>query len=165
MNLAGTMGNQKQQSEKEKEYMRSNTIQRISCAGMAAMLLILAGCESMTSPKDERSEGRALDDKHITSSVERSLETEPTYKFPEVSVTTFAGVVQLSGFVNSDGQRARAAEIAQNTDGVKQVVNGIALKPMLPATGQAPVQRIYADPNNPNAPASTDSNQNAMPPK
>ena len=126
---------------------------------MAAMLLILAGCE--TTPKDERSEGRALDDKHITSSVEKSLETEPTYKFPEVSVTTFAGIVQLSGFVNSDGQRDRAAEIAQNTEGVKQVVNGIALKPMLPATSRpAPVQRIYADPNNP-----TDSSQTATPPK
>ena len=144
--------------------MRCNTIQRISCAGMAAMLLIVTGCET-TNHKDERSAGRALDDKNITADVQKSLQTEPTFKFPEVSVTTFAGIVQLSGFVNSDVQRQRAQEIAQNTDGVKQVVNGIALKPMLPATGQAPVQRIYADPNNPNAPASTDSNQNAMPPK
>ncbi|HWC61287.1 MAG TPA: BON domain-containing protein [Verrucomicrobiae bacterium] len=144
--------------------MRSNTIQRISCASMAAVLLIVAGCQ--TAPKDERSEGRALDDKHITENVRKTLESEPTYKFSEVNVSTFAGVVQLSGFVNTDGEKQRAQEIAQNTDGVKQVVNGIALKPMMPATGRMnSSQKIYADPNNPSAPPSTDSDPALTPPK
>jgi hypothetical protein len=111
---------------------------------MAAMLLILTGCET-TNHKDERSAGRVLDDKNITADVQKSLQTEPTFKFPEVSVTTFAGIVQLSGFVNSDAQRQRAQEIAQNSEGVKEVVNGIALKPMLPATSRpASVQKIYS---------------------
>jgi hypothetical protein len=158
MNLADAMRNQKPQSEKEKDYMRSNTIQRISCAAMAAMLLILAGCES--TPKDERSEGRALDDKHITENVRKTLESEPTYKFSEVSVSTFAGVVQLSGFVNTEGEKQRAQDIAQNTDGVKQVSNGIALKPLMPTSRPNSAQRIYADPNNP---SSSDSNQLTAP--
>ncbi len=143
--------------------MRSNTIQKISCVGMAGMLLIMAGCK--TAPKDERSEGRALDDKHITENVKKSLETEPTFKFSEVTVSTFAGIVQLSGFVNSDGEKQRAEDIAENTGGVKQVVNGIALKPVMPATSRqssATSSTIYAEPNNPSTAKPADQ---ATPPK
>jgi len=130
--------------------MRNNTVQKLFCVSTAALLVAITGCQ--TKPKDERSEGRTLDDKHITENVEKSLTKEPTYKFGEVKVSTFAGIVQLSGFVNTDGEKGRAEEIAQNTDGVKEVVNGIALKPaMMPATGRkSSGSTIYAEPNNPN---------------
>jgi hypothetical protein len=141
--------------------MRSNTIRRISYVSMAALLLVITGCE--TTSKDERSEGRALDDKNITESVKKSLESEPTYKFSEVTVSTFAGIVQLSGFVNSDGEKQRAEDIAENTGGVRQVVNGIALKPVMPATSRpASSSLIYAEPNNPSTVKPSDQ---AAPPK
>lgn len=133
--------------------MRKNTIQKIFCASTAAMLVAMTGCE--TTPKDERSEGRTIDDKHITENVEKSLEREPTYKFSEVKVSTFAGIVQLSGFVNTDGEKSRAEDIAENTDGVKQVVNGIALKPEMPATGRNSQSRIYSEPGNASTPPSS----------
>jgi osmotically-inducible protein OsmY len=126
--------------------MRKNTIQKILGVGTAAMLIAMTGCE--TTPKDERTEGRTIDDKHITENVQKSLEREPTYKFTEVKVSTFAGIVQLSGFVNTDNEKSRAEDIAQNTDGVKQVVNGIALKPEMPPTGRNSESRIYSEPSN-----------------
>lgn len=125
-------------------------MQMLFCAGTAAIVVAMTGCQS--TPKDERTEGRAIDDKHITENVEKALEREPTYKFTEVKVKTFAGVVQLSGFVNTDSEKDRAAEIAQNTDGVSQVVNGIALKPEMPATGRNSQSRIYSEPTNATTP-------------
>jgi hypothetical protein len=126
--------------------MRINTIRMISGVSAAIMLLAVTGCETMNHRGgDERSEGRMVDDKDITASVQKGLDQDPVYKFNDVSVGTFAGVVQLSGFVNESAQRMRAQDIAQNTEGVSKVINGIALKPMLQPTGRAPVQRMYSD--------------------
>jgi hyperosmotically inducible protein len=138
-----------------------NTIQKILCATTAAMLVAITGCE--TSSKDNRSEGRTIDDKHITENVEKSLNSEPTYKFSEVKVSTFAGIVQLSGFVNTDGEKSRAEEVAQNIDGVKQVANGITLKPEMPATGRNGQSRVYSEPSNVTTPSSTSTNQSSSP--
>jgi hypothetical protein len=137
--------------------MQYKTMRWITGLGTAAMLLTITGCQS--TPKDERSEGRALDDKKITENIRKDLQTEPTYKFSEVDVSTFAGIVQLSGFVNTQGEKDRAEQIAQDERGVSQVVNGIALKPEMPATSRPnSTQRIYSDPANassPSAPATS----------
>src|SRR5689334_25440486 len=103
----------------------------ISSLGVAVAMLGLSGCESSGhKTSGERSEGRVTDDKHITQTIEKDLKNEPVYKFIDVDVKTFAGVVQLNGFVNSEDQKRRAEEIAQRTPGVAQVVNNLTLKPM-----------------------------------
>jgi len=108
------------------------------------------GCETWnrttsTSTAD-RSAGRVADDKKITMDVKSNLKAEPTYKFTDVDVKTFAGVVQLSGFVNSEDQKQRAQQLAQQVAGVTQVQNNIALKPQAntPTGGNA---KIYSSPN------------------
>ena len=119
--------------------------------GAGVVLISSAGCQTWGSKNDERSEGRALDDKHITAGVKEALETEPVYKFDGVDVQTFGGVVQLSGFVNTDVQKQRAAEVAQRISGVKEVINGLALKPLAPSltptgrTTDTAQPRIYSD--------------------
>jgi osmotically-inducible protein OsmY len=119
-------------------------VQRLA---VVATALTLLGCETTTT-HDQRSEGRILDDKQITENVEKELQREPVYKFDSVKVSTFGGVVQLSGFVNTDEQKNRAAEIAQRVSGVHEVSNGITLKPepMTPTgstnSGQS---RIYSE--------------------
>jgi hyperosmotically inducible periplasmic protein len=45
-----------------------------------------------------------------------------------VSVETFKGTVQLSGFVNSRDQKNRAGDLAKNVVAVKDVVNNITVK-------------------------------------
>jgi len=136
---------------------------------LAVLLTGVTGCETMNK-HDERSEGRLKDDKNITASVKSRLKDEPVYKFNDVNVNTFAGVVQLSGFVSSEDQARRAQEIAARTAGVHQVVNGLTLKQYSNApTGQtdgAGQSRIYAEPpsrpyQTPKA-ATQDNNQSSV---
>ena len=116
------------------------------------------GCQTNTG-KDERSAGRTADDKEISEKVRKSLEDEPVFKFGNVDVKTYAGNVQLSGFVNSEEQKQRAGQIAAQTPGVTQVHNDLALKPFTPApTGNtnAPQQNtIYSAPPQQNPPQGT----------
>jgi len=115
---------------------------------LAGLLLTTAGCS--TSSKDERSEGRSLDDKHLTERIQKSMDEDPVYKFGGVHVKAFAGEVQLSGFVNTDEQKRRADEIAQETSGATKVYDALALKPLAPSptgrTGPGTQSRIYSSP-------------------
>jgi len=119
--------------------------------GMGTLIVgaALAGCKTPTH--DERSEGRVKDDKNITSNVQKHLEADPTYKFQSVGVRTFAGVVELSGFVNNEEQRTRAETIARNTEGVELVANGITLKALnAEPTGRTNTEpRVYSQPQTP----------------
>jgi hypothetical protein len=115
-------------------------------ASMAVVVTLLAGCA--TTSKDERSEGRITDDQNITRNVQTALDQEPVYKFEGVNVKTFAGIVQLSGFVNVNEQRQRAQDIASRQEGVVKVVNSLALKPQMVPTGRVEQQpRIYSSPD------------------
>jgi hypothetical protein len=141
-----------------------NKINRmLAGVGAALALISLMGCDTTNSHggSDERSEGRAIDDKNITADIKKSMETEPSYKFNGIDVKTYAGVVQLSGFVDSDAQKMRAQKIAEHTDGVRQVMNGITLKPLMvePTSRANDDTRIYAEPQNPVIPDSNTTNQ------
>jgi len=111
--------------------------------GMSAMFA-LTGCEMMNHHGD-RTMGRRLDDSTVTSTVKHDLNREPVYKFGDVDVKTFDGVVQLSGFVDTNDQKQRAGEIAQHAEGVVQVVNNITLKPQ---GNLQPTGRPYDDHDN-----------------
>jgi hyperosmotically inducible protein len=94
----------------------------------AAAIAGFTGCKTYhTGASGDRSEGRMVDDKNITAQVKSDLEHEPVYKFDDVQVKTFNGIVQLSGFVHTEGQKRRAGEVAQSISGVTQVQNAIAL--------------------------------------
>ena len=119
------------------------------CFGLSALIMlsvVATGCK--TEVRDERSAGRIEDDKHINENVQNGLKTDPTYKFNDVSVSTFAGIVSLGGFVNTEDQRQRAVTVARTTSGVREVSNGISLKPQpmatAPTSRPGTEQRIYA---------------------
>jgi osmotically-inducible protein OsmY len=147
------------------------TNQSVLLAGVYVGIALVAatGCSSFRDTfarsKDERSTGRVVDDKKITKEVKTALNKEPVYKFNDVDVKTFAGTVELAGFVNTDDQKRRAEEIAKSQPGVTQVINGIALKPEAPAptgrTGAAEQPRIYAAP--PGTSGSTSTNNQVNP--
>lgn len=114
----------------------------------AALALVVTGCA--TQGDDNRTAGRVVDDNAITRDIASSLRSEPVYKFGDVDVKTYNGVVQLSGFVTTDEQKQRAAQIAQESPGVNQVVNALTLKPELSPTGRQeppPVRDITSDVN------------------
>ncbi len=118
------------------------------------------GCSSWSHDRhNERTVGRAIDDKNISAKVKADLAAAPVYKFGDVDVKTFNGIVQLSGFVNTDAQKNRAGEIAQHVEGVSQVVNNIVLKEGLPT----PTGRLDNNPNNyPNRDNLDRDNQNRL---
>lgn len=100
-------------------------------AGIAASVFV-TGCSSWGHKETDRTAGRKDDDNRITSQVKSQLNNEPVYKFADVDVRAFNGVVQLSGFVNTQDQKQRAGEVASSTPGVARVLNNIALKPESP---------------------------------
>ncbi len=102
------------------------------------------GCQTWTGHRtDERTAGQVTNDNRITSEVKSELAREPVFKFHDVDVKTFEGVVQLSGFVNTEEQKQRAGAVAQQTPGVARVVNNITLKP---SQGPTPTGRINQEP-------------------
>lgn len=105
-----------------------NLKKMILVGGMSAMFA-LTGCEMLNHHDGDRTAGRALDDKTVTATVQHDLNREPVYKFNGVDVKTYDGVVQLSGFVDTQEQKDRAGDIAKQAEGVTQVVNNISLKP------------------------------------
>jgi osmotically-inducible protein OsmY len=72
--------------------------------------------------------GRVVDDSVITGKVKAALVADPTTKAHQISVETFQGVVQLSGFVDTKEARSRATQVAQDVEGVKQVKNELELR-------------------------------------
>jgi osmotically-inducible protein OsmY len=72
--------------------------------------------------------GRVVDDSVITGKVKAALVADPTTKAHQITVETFKGVVQLSGFVDSSEARSRATQVAQQVEGVKNVKNDIELR-------------------------------------
>jgi hypothetical protein len=106
----------------------------------AVSVAALTGCQSWGNKGgSDRSEGRIVDDNRINAEVEHKLQNEPIYKFTEVDVKTFNGVVQLSGFATTEEQKTRAADLARSVSGVASVVNSIALKSqMMPTGGNQP---------------------------
>jgi hyperosmotically inducible protein len=127
--------------------MKSRQLGLTLCLGAALALTGLTACESMDH--GDRTAGRVKDDKTVNSRVKKALDDSAIYKFPDVRTQTYAGVVQLSGFVDSQEQRIQAVTIAQNIEGVHEVVNSLVLKPQetmstMTPTGN-PNSRRYID--------------------
>jgi osmotically-inducible protein OsmY len=93
--------------------------------GVAVLAVALAACAG--SPTKE-STGEIIDDTVLTTKVKSKLIGDKEVSALDVQVETFKGTVQLSGFVGSERERQRAAELARSVDGVKEVRNDLQLK-------------------------------------
>ncbi|RZA33912.1 MAG: BON domain-containing protein [Lysobacteraceae bacterium] len=102
-----------------------NVSYRIQLILLGVVLAILTACApSGTS----RGTGEYIDDATITTSVKTAFATDPTVKATEVQVETYKGTVQLSGFVDSPESAARAAQLAREVSGVKEVRNSMVVR-------------------------------------
>jgi hypothetical protein len=80
------------------------------------------------SSAKKESAGEYVDDSVITSKVKALVFEDASLKATEVNVTTYKGIVQLSGFVKSRADIDRAVKIAHGVNGVKSVKNDMILK-------------------------------------
>ncbi len=87
----------------------------------------LTGCTSPGS-RYKQSTGESIDDRGLSSAVKKALGNDTQFKYEDVNVVTFKGVVQLSGFVSIEGQKSRAGDLAKNVRGVNEIQNNITVK-------------------------------------
>jgi BON domain len=69
----------------------------------------------------------AIHDTVITAKVKEALQKDNATEHPDIHVTTSAAIVTLRGNVATREVAARAEQLAQNTNGVKQVNNQLTM--------------------------------------
>ena len=77
---------------------------------------------------DRQKVGKVIDDSVITAKVKAALMRERGIKSRDVHVETNQGRVLLSGFVDTEDQKQRAAAVAARVEGVKEVRDGINVR-------------------------------------
>lgn len=100
-------------------------INRSTLLVLGLVLSALVGCASTST---QSGTGEYFDDSVITSKVKAAIFNEPTLSSNQISVETFKGTVQLSGFVGSQAEIQKAGAIARDVKGVTSVKNDIRLK-------------------------------------
>lgn len=83
------------------------------------------GCAGSTT---QESTGNYIDDTVVTTKVKSALLNAKSIKSTEISVETYKGRVQLSGFVSSRADAQRAVEVARGIKGVRSVENDMRIK-------------------------------------
>ena len=89
------------------------------------LVTFLFGCAE-TSHRE--STGQLVDDSAITAKVKAQIFDDPMLKVFQISVESYKGVVQLSGFVDSKQAANKAAQIAKSVEGVESVKNSLVVK-------------------------------------
>ncbi|MFU8788008.1 MAG: BON domain-containing protein [Methylobacter sp.] len=100
-------------------------MKKFKLIGGLLLTLLIAGCAG--GPTHE-STGEYFDDSVLTTKVKTSILGDSRLKLLQISVETYKGVVQLSGFVDSAGAATRAVELARTVKGVKSVNNSLIVK-------------------------------------
>lgn len=102
---------------------------RIHLILLGVVLAVLSACAPSGT---HRGTGEYIDDAAITTRVKTAFAADPQVKATEVQVETFRGTVQLSGFVDSPDSAARAAQLAREVPGVKEVRNSMVIREQRP---------------------------------
>lgn len=92
---------------------------------MVALMSLFLGCASTSK---QEGTGEYVDDTVITTKVKTAILGDASLKSAEINVETFKGVVQLSGFVNSQADINKAVELTRSVKGVNSVKNNMRLK-------------------------------------
>jgi osmotically-inducible protein OsmY len=92
---------------------------------LVVLMVAFAACASTSK---QESTGEYVDDSVITTKVKSLLAADDFLKSFEISVETYKGTVQLSGFVDSQKAIDKAVEITRSVKGVKSVKNNLNVK-------------------------------------
>ncbi|HEX6321188.1 MAG TPA: BON domain-containing protein [Burkholderiales bacterium] len=100
-----------------------------TAAAVLAAALAFTQITACTATARDRSTGQVIDDSALTARVKASIAQEQGVNAAVVNVTTYRGVVQLSGFVESDEAKRRAGQAARDVEEVKEVRNDLVVAP------------------------------------
>lgn len=94
-----------------------------------ALAVVLGGpMVACSGSETSRSTGEYIDDTAVSNRVRAALIGDPDLNVFQIDVTTYQGVVQLSGFVDSTDAKARASRVAAGVEGVREVRNDLIVK-------------------------------------
>lgn len=93
----------------------------VSCV---LFMAVLVGCQSTTG----KTARQTMSDASISTAVQAKLTRDRLGNFPRIDVDTERGVVNLSGIVETEAQRAHAARLAQQVEGVVKVNNNLQIQ-------------------------------------
>jgi osmotically-inducible protein OsmY len=96
--------------------------------GCFMILMLIATLVACASTSQQSGTGEYVDDSVITTKVKTELAADDFLKSFEISVETYKGIVQLSGFVDSQKAVDKAGEVASGVKGVKSVKNNLNVK-------------------------------------
>ena len=96
--------------------------------GFLVALMMVAAVMACASTPEQSSTGEYIDDTVITTKVKTELANDNLLKSFQISVETRKGIVQLSGFVDSQYAVDQAGRIARGVEGVKSVRNNLVVK-------------------------------------
>jgi hyperosmotically inducible protein len=108
-----------------KEGHTTFNVHSVAVLLLAAMAVLAAACAA--TPTQE-STGGYVDDSTITAKVKSDLLQDNKVSSTAVNVQTYKGVVDLSGFVNSQPEITEAGVVARQVSGVKAVHNNLIVK-------------------------------------
>ena len=97
----------------------------VRCFVLAMIIVALVACASTSK---QESTGEYIDDSVITTKVKTLLAADDFLKSFQISVETYKGAVQLSGFVGSQSAVDKAVQITRSVSGVKSVKNSLIIK-------------------------------------
>jgi len=96
--------------------------------GFFMLLMLIATLVACASTSKQEGAGEYVDDSVITTKIKSLLAADNFLKSFQISVETYKGTVQLSGFVDSQKAVDKAGEIASGVKGVKSVKNNLNVK-------------------------------------
>jgi osmotically-inducible protein OsmY len=94
---------------------------------LVVLIMIAAFAACASTPKHEGT-GEYIDDSVITAKIKTQLASDDFLKSFQISVESRKGIVQMSGFVDSQKAVDKAGQIARGVEGVKSVRNDLIVK-------------------------------------
>src|SRR5437868_11996052 len=80
---------------------------------------------------------QTMSDASISTAVQAKLTSDHLSNFPRIDVDTERGVVNLSGVVETEAQRAQASRLAKQVEGVVRVNNNLQIQDRPPSGKQS----------------------------
>jgi osmotically-inducible protein OsmY len=102
----------------------------ILAVAVTAVALSVGACATSSQQGDNKeTAGSYIDDATVTAKVKTAIASDVGVKAASnVNVETYRGVVQLSGFADSESQASQAVTAAKKVNGVRSVRNDIRIK-------------------------------------
>jgi hyperosmotically inducible protein len=108
-------------------YIKSRLL--IVAAFALPVSMFINGCKSTTTPAVTAPGEIATDDAALAARVKHALVADSGLRSLPMSVATYRGVVQLSGYVDSEVQIQKALAVTRGVPGVQSVSNDLHLRP------------------------------------